>query len=404
VVVVASAGNDGTNSGFAPYIYPASFTGVIAVAAVDSSGRRASFSEQNAAVELAAPGVDVIGAGPNDEYIEGDGTSPAAALVSGVAALIRSRYPRLSPALVGQALMAGTVQRPSGGYSPATGFGEVDAVTALQTAARLAAARPAAVLAPAARFGGTQPPAPIPVTNRDAAGITGDYATATGGGLVAVAALALIPVLARRSRRAPLAASGQQPGPFAPFQPAGRVPQPTPYAQQPWPQPSFQPHQSPPYQPQPSPSFEPQPYQPPPYQPQPSQSFEPQPYHRQPSPSFQPQAYQPQPYQPQPYEPPTYPRQPWQPRHAWPGQPEPSPPEQPPYQQDLNQSYRPQPSFQPRRPYRPPWQPESSQEHYSSPQPNDPPNQQPPLSPGTQAPASNSRNDPDRPKSWFDPL
>jgi type VII secretion-associated serine protease mycosin len=315
VVVVASAGNDGTSSGFAPYIYPASFTGVVAVAAVDSSGRRASFSEQNAAVVLSAPGVDVIGAGPNDEYIEGDGTSPAAALVSGVAALIRSRYPGLSPALVEQALISGTARRPSGGYSTSTGFGEVDAVAALRTAARLAAAKPAAVLAPAARFGGSQSLAPIPVTQRDAAGITSYYAAAAGGGLVAVAALALIPVLASRSRRAPVAALGPQPGPFPPFPP-------------------------------------------PPYQPA----------------AYQPAAYQPHPYQPQP---------------------DPYP-------------YRPQPSFHPREPFQPHherWQPDSPQQQYPSPQPNHQANQQqPPYSPGPQAPARGSRNDSDRPNSWFDPL
>lgn len=216
VVVVASVGNDenAAGSGFAPYVYPASFTGVIAVAAVDSSGRPASFSAQNAAVVLAAPGVNVIGAAPNYEYMNADGTSPAAALVSGVAALIRSRYPRLSPALVEQALITSAARRPSGGYSTGTGFGEVDAVAALHAAARLAAARPAAILAPAARFGGSQPPAPILVTHRDSAKITGYYAAAAGGGLLAVAALALIPVLVLRSRRARLAAPGPQPEPF----------------------------------------------------------------------------------------------------------------------------------------------------------------------------------------------
>ncbi|HEX8006594.1 MAG TPA: S8 family serine peptidase, partial [Trebonia sp.] len=348
VVVVASAGNNGTSSGFAPYIYPASFTGVIAVAAVDSSGRRASFSEQNAAVVLAAPGVGVIGAGPNDEYIEGEGTSPAAAFVSGVAALIRSRYPRLSPALVEQALISGAARRPSGGYSTGTGFGEVDAVTALHAAARLAAARPAAVLSPAARFAGSQSPAPIQVTHRNFAGITGYYAAATGGGLVAVAALALIPVLAFRSRRAPLAAPGPQPGSFPQFQQPGQVPQPAQYAHYPW-------------------------------------------------------AYQPPPFQPQPYQPSPYPQQPWQPQDAWSGQSPPSPPQQPPYQQDSHQSYRPQPSFQPHQPYQPhhsSWQPSSPQQNYPSQQPD----QQPPFSPDPPASASNPRNDPERPNSWFDPL
>jgi type VII secretion-associated serine protease mycosin len=343
VVVVASAGNNGTSSGFAPYIYPASFTGVIAAAAVDSSGRRASFSEQNAAVVLAAPGVNVIGAGPNDEYIEGDGTSPAAALVSGVAALIRSRYPRLSPALVEQALISGAAQRPSGGYSTGTGFGEVNAVTALQAAARLAATRPAAVLSPAARFVGSQSPAPIQVTHRDFAGITGYYAAAAGGGLVAVVALALIPVLALRSRRASPAAPGPQPGSFPQFQQPGQVPQPARYTQHPW-------------------------------------------------------AYQSPPSQPQPYQPPPYPQQSWQPQDAWSGQSPPSPPQQPPYRQDSHQSYRPQPSFQPRQPFQP---------HHSPGQPSSPqqqPNQQPSFSPGPPESASNPRNDPDRPNSWFDPL
>jgi subtilisin family serine protease len=68
------------------------------VAAVNSAGVRASFSQQNSSVIVAAPGVDVIGAGPDGQYIDGDGTSPSAALVSGVAALILARYPGLSPA------------------------------------------------------------------------------------------------------------------------------------------------------------------------------------------------------------------------------------------------------------------------------------------------------------------
>lgn len=206
VVIVASAGNDGTSSGFAPYIYPASFTGVIAVAAVTGSGSRAPFSEQNAAVVLSAPGVDVVGAGPNGEYIDAEGTSPAAALVSGVAALIRSRYPRLTPALVEQALITSAIRRPHGGYSTGTGFGEVDAVTALRAAARLAAARPAAGVAPAALFsaadqGQASVIGPIQVVHRDTALIEGYAAAAAGGALCAAVTLVLMVALVRRSRR-----------------------------------------------------------------------------------------------------------------------------------------------------------------------------------------------------------
>ena len=202
IVIVASAGNDGTNSGFAPYVYPAAFTGVIAVAAVTGGGQRAYFSEQNGAVVVSAPGVDVIGDGPGGEYLDAAGTSPAAALVSGVAALIRSRYPRLSPALVEQALITADARRPRGGYSTGTGFGEVDAVTALAAAARLAAQRPAAEFAPAAYFTASSrahgAAAPIQVVHRDMMSIAGYTAAAGAAALGCLVALGLGLVLIRR--------------------------------------------------------------------------------------------------------------------------------------------------------------------------------------------------------------
>ncbi len=128
VVVVAAAGNDGTNGGgFTAYSYPASFTGVISVAAVSGTGRRASFSDRNSSVVVSAPGVNVVGDGPGSSYLVGSGTSPASAFVAGVAALIRSKYPRLTPVQVMQAIVTSTQRRPAGGYSPGVGFGEVDA-------------------------------------------------------------------------------------------------------------------------------------------------------------------------------------------------------------------------------------------------------------------------------------
>jgi subtilisin family serine protease len=199
VVVVASAGNDGTSSGFAPYIYPASFSGVIAVAAISGDGQRASFSEQNASVVLAAPGVGVMGDGPDNDFLDAEGTSPSAAIVTGVAALIKSRYPGLSPALVEQALVTTTTDRPAGGYDADTGAGEVNAAAALAAAGRLAAAAPAKGLLASDRFAAA--PGPIQVTRRDTAAAVG-YAGAAGGGLVlALAALALLVTIVRRGPR-----------------------------------------------------------------------------------------------------------------------------------------------------------------------------------------------------------
>lgn len=56
ILSIAAAGNDGTTS----YSYPASYSSVVSVAAIDSSMTVASFSQKNDQVELAAPGVGVL--------------------------------------------------------------------------------------------------------------------------------------------------------------------------------------------------------------------------------------------------------------------------------------------------------------------------------------------------------
>jgi subtilisin family serine protease len=212
VVVVASAGNDGTAPGeSSPYSYPASFTGVISVAAVGPAHRRAAFSDRNASVVISAPGVGVVGAVPGG-YLAVNGTSPAAAFVAGVAALIRSRYPRLGPGQVRQALVSSARHRPPGGYSPAVGFGEVDAAAAVKAAGRLAARRPATGLASSAHFGshfgsayfgsahfGSGPPAgPVRVVHRDAARIAAAERLAAAGAAGFLIALAALVVVIRR--------------------------------------------------------------------------------------------------------------------------------------------------------------------------------------------------------------
>jgi subtilisin family serine protease len=196
-VIVASAGNDGSGKGFAPYIYPASFSGVISVAAVTGGGARASFSEQNASVVLGAPGGDwVMGDQPGQSWVAAEGTSPAAAFVSGVAALIKSRYPRLSPALVEQAMISSVTHRPRGGYDVYNGFGEISAPAALAAAGALAAGRPAPGLPPSAQFASAS--GPVQVVHPDTAGIVA-WSVAGGAGLVcAAAALAMLLRLARR--------------------------------------------------------------------------------------------------------------------------------------------------------------------------------------------------------------
>jgi subtilisin family serine protease len=142
VVVVASSGNSGSTSaararGYAPYSFPADYPGVLGVAAVNENDRPASFSSDNLSVQVAAPGVRVPAQGNDGQYWLVSGTSPACALTAGVAALIKSVYPHMSPALVREAITTTTHNRPPGGYNDRVGFGTVDAAAALAAAARL---------------------------------------------------------------------------------------------------------------------------------------------------------------------------------------------------------------------------------------------------------------------------
>jgi membrane-anchored mycosin MYCP len=129
-VVVAAGGNDENDTGHGPF-YPASYPGVLSVGAVGSDDARASFSDLHSHVAVTAPGLAVSSAVPGG-YAQGslNGTSFATAFVSGVAALVRSRYPGLSQAAVVDRIE----ETADGAAGPGTGNGLVNplqAVTAI---------------------------------------------------------------------------------------------------------------------------------------------------------------------------------------------------------------------------------------------------------------------------------
>jgi subtilisin family serine protease len=174
VVVVASSGNAGSaqlqrGHGHAPYSFPADYPGVIGVAAVGRSGQPAYFSSDNLSVQVAAPGVSVPTEGRVGNYWYVSGTSPACALTAGVAALIKSKYPRLTSPQVRRAIIWSASNRPPGGYDDEIGFGTVDAASALRFASRLArqnarGRRSLAKIVDAGFFGGGRsgvPPVPV---------------------------------------------------------------------------------------------------------------------------------------------------------------------------------------------------------------------------------------------------
>ena len=55
VLIIAAAGNGGNSA----LSYPASYKSVMSVAAVDSNGNKASFSQYNEQIEISIPGVSV---------------------------------------------------------------------------------------------------------------------------------------------------------------------------------------------------------------------------------------------------------------------------------------------------------------------------------------------------------
>lgn len=138
-LVVAAAGNEAGDGNYLEY--PASYEGVVSVAAVGPDLKRALFSNYNSWVTLAAPGVDIFSTiperfSPGIPYGYLSGTSMAAPMVAGAAALLFSQYPRWTPAQVQERLRRtvrdiATPSDPVPGFDVFHGAGLIDVGRAL---------------------------------------------------------------------------------------------------------------------------------------------------------------------------------------------------------------------------------------------------------------------------------
>lgn len=114
VLVVAAAGYEQVNMSSLPF-YPACLPQVVSVAAVDQAGNLAPFSGYGANITLAAPGVSILTTFPFGQYRIDQGTSFAAPMVTGAAALLLAQEPTLRPATLAERLL--TTSRKTAGLS-----------------------------------------------------------------------------------------------------------------------------------------------------------------------------------------------------------------------------------------------------------------------------------------------
>jgi subtilase family protein len=129
VVPVAAAGNEFGQGN--PLEYPATLPHVLTVAALDNQLASSAFSNTSPAIDLSAPGEDIMVAVPpaldtdavKDGYERETGTSFSAPMVAAAVAWIRAKRPDLTPDQVAQAVRLSAVNIGRAGWDQATGFG-----------------------------------------------------------------------------------------------------------------------------------------------------------------------------------------------------------------------------------------------------------------------------------------
>jgi len=139
VVVCAAAGNENTNS----VAYPAAYQACMAVGATNKAMAKASYSNYGAALDVVAPGGDTGGLIYQQTYqtighpsnvfkaVGLKGTSMATPHVSGVAALMRAKYPAWNASDIRGAIASTCLDLGPPGWDAQFGWGLIDATAAL---------------------------------------------------------------------------------------------------------------------------------------------------------------------------------------------------------------------------------------------------------------------------------
>lgn len=191
VVLVAAGGNQPGGEQRDQPAYPAGYDSVLAVAGIDEQGNHVGTSISGNYLDIAAPGLFIEGPAPQGGGYRTEpdgGTSFATAYVSGVVALVRSRYPKM-PADEVIRRVTRTADGPPEGHNNLVGYGVVNPYRAVATVFGSRSNSPLGALNPA-----PTPPDPLGTARLVAI-------WAAGGGLLFTALVLGGAPIVRRGRR-----------------------------------------------------------------------------------------------------------------------------------------------------------------------------------------------------------
>ncbi len=122
VTLVAAAGNDGIDT----IMYPARFSNVISVGAIDQSDSLCDFSNYGSDLDVVAPGLNIYSTYPDNQYVQLSGTSMACPHVSGLAALIKSEFYNITNDQLVEKIKQNTVDLGDPGKDELYGYGKIN--------------------------------------------------------------------------------------------------------------------------------------------------------------------------------------------------------------------------------------------------------------------------------------
>jgi hypothetical protein len=122
IVIVAAAGNDGSNE----LHYPSAFPETVSAGATDENDLLAGFSNWGSMIDLVAPGVNILSTAIGNSYLLFNGTSFSTPMVSAGAALLLANHSDLNPEQVRNILKTTSIDLGKNGWDEYYGSGRLD--------------------------------------------------------------------------------------------------------------------------------------------------------------------------------------------------------------------------------------------------------------------------------------